>query len=176
MTDSSKEGIGVAKKTMDMVGGMVGKASAATMGSVSAGAFIENAHIGDLYEIEAAKLAIARSRNPELQRAAEEIIADHTTSIHQLRSALRMSETQVEPPHQLDTRRTTLIDHLRQASDDQFDDVWLDQQRLAHSETLTLFEGFASHGSDPQLCSYARSMVPALRQHRDMIDRLMAGA
>lgn len=173
MTDrNEKEGVGVVGKTMDAVGGMVGKASAATMGSVSAGGFVENARIGDLYEIEAANIALERSRAPEIQRFAREIVADHTTSMHQLQSALRMSEAKVEPPQELDKRRSTMIDHLREAGDDQFDDMWLDQQRLAHKESVTLFEGFADHGGDEQLRSYARSMIPGLKLHKKVVEKL----
>ena len=171
---SNRDGAGVVDKTMDMVGGVVGKASAATMGSVSAGSFIATARTGDLYEIEAGRLAMQRSRSPEIKLAAEQLVMDHTTSMHQLQSAIRMSEAQVEPPRELDSRRAGMIKHLHDATDDQFDTMWLKQQRLAHSETLTLFEGFAKHGSDEQLRSYARSMVPGLRLHKNMIDRLLA--
>lgn len=166
------DGVGIAEKTMDAVGGVIGKASAATMGSVSAGSFVESASIGDRYEIEAGRLALERSRSPEIRHAAQMLIADHVTSSHQLKSALRMSEAQVEPPQELDSRRRGMIEHLVEAKDDQFDAVWLDQQKLAHSETVSLFEGFSKHGGDPQLRSYASAMLPGLKLHRDHIERL----
>ena len=173
MTDSKDDhGVGIAEKTMDTVGGIVGKASAATMGSVSTGSFVSNARIGDLYEIEAAGEALKRSRSPEVRLVAEALIADHMTSVHQMNSALRMGEAGVEAPTELDGRRRGMIDHLREADDDQFDSVWLDQQRLAHSETVSLFDGFSKHGSDPQLRSYASAMLPGLKLHRQMVENI----
>lgn len=163
---------GAMDRAQDKVGGMVGMASAAT--THTAASFVESAAIGDMYEIEAARLAARRSQSPQVRALAQEIIQDHTTSSHHLRSALRMNEAQGTIPAELDTRRRTMIDHLDKAADDDFDRTWLDQQKLAHQETLTLFEGFGSHGDNPQLRSLARGAVPALRQHLDMVNAARA--
>jgi putative membrane protein len=165
---------GAMDRVQDAVGGMVGMASAATAGSASASGFVENAAIGDLYEIEAARLALSRTRSPQIRALAQEIIQDHMTSSHHLTSALRMNEAQGTIPGELDTRRSTMIDHLREAAEDEFDRTWLSQQEMAHQETLTLFEGFASNGDNAQLQSFARATIPALRQHKAMIEAASA--
>lgn len=161
-------------KVTDTVGGMVGMASASTAGSHSANAFVMNAAIGDMYEREAARIAIERSRSPEIQRFAEQMIEDHTTSTHQLRSALAMNETRgVEPPpEEPDQRRQGMLDHLREASDDDFDKMYLDQQQMAHQETITLFRGFAESGDNPQLRSVAAGALPGLERHLEHVKRL----
>lgn len=173
--EEEKQGRGTSflDKAQDTVGGMVGTANAA-IGGGSTSAFLENARIGDMYEIEASQIALARSGNPEVREVAQHIIADHTTSSHQLKSTLRMNETidalgDVTIPSGLDTRRATMIDHLHKASDADFDRTYIDQQTLAHQETITLFESYASRGDIASLASFARGTLPGLRQHAKMV-------
>ena len=68
MSDDKERGglKGLADKAQDMVGGMVGMASASTAGSHNTEAFIANACMGDLYEVEAGRLAMQRALCPNL--------------------------------------------------------------------------------------------------------------
>lgn len=163
-------------KATDAVGGMVGRAEAQTAGSHSAAAFVENAAIGDKYEIEAARIALRRSRSAQIHEAARQMIADHTTSTHQLRSALRMNETKgvPHPPGSLDSRRQTMIEHLEKAPDGDFDSTYLDQQVLAHKETHDLMSGFAHGGDNPQLRSFALGTAPVVARHLKKMESLKA--
>ena len=161
-------------KVTDTVGGMVGRASAQTAGSTSAAMFIENAAIGDMYEIEAAYIALRRTRSDAVRAVAEKMIDDHTTSTHQLRSALRMNETSglPAPPSALDQRRKMMIEHLDAAPDADFDKTYLDQQVLAHKETHDLMSGFAAHGDNAQLRSFALGTAPVVLRHLRHVERL----
>lgn len=168
---------GVVDKAEDAVGGMVGMASAGTMGSQSADAFVANAGIGNLYEIEAGRIALQRSPSESVRAFAQMMVADHTTATHQLRSALRMDEVRthhpsLELPTALDTRRSSMVDHLREAADTDFDARYLDQQKMAHSETLTLLKSYAQNGDNPQLQSVARSAIPMIERHQAAVNRI----
>lgn len=167
---------GTVDKIADTVGGMVGKASAATV--TTADSFVENAAIGDMYEIQAAEIALQRSRSDPVRAFARMMIDDHMTAIHQMMSALRSSEVTrfvgaLTPPTGLDSRRSSMIDHLRQASDADFDKRYLDQQQMAHSETEALLSGYGQSGDNPQLASLARSALPMVQRHKAMVERIM---
>lgn len=169
-----EKGLGGMAKAVDAVGGMMGTMKAG-LGSMSDSAFVANARRGDMYEIEAGRIAQQRARSEEIRQLAQRMIQDHTTSSDQLMAALRTGEGATladELPDDLDQHRQTMLDHLRQASDVEFDGVYLSQQKMAHRETMTLFEGFESSGDNPQLVSYARNMLPVLREHRELVDRL----
>ncbi|SFR97023.1 DUF4142 domain-containing protein [Sphingomonas jatrophae] len=164
-------------KVGDAVGGMMGTASAATMGATNAETFVASAGAGDLYEIAAARIALQKAQRADVRTHAEMMIEHHTTSAHQLRSALRSTEvTSASPglsvPTTPDTRRQTLLDHLAEAPADAFDDTYLDQQKLAHQETLTLLDGYGRHGDNPQLASYARGGAPMVQRHLRMIETM----
>lgn len=168
---------GAMGKVMDAVGGMVGTMKA-SLGATSDDAFVANASRGDVYEIEAARIAMVRARSPELRQLAERMLRDHTESSTRLMAALeRHGDARLldEVKGDLDAHRKSMIDHLREARDDEFDGVYLAQQKQAHHETLTLFEGFDSSDDHPELVQYARAMLPVLQEHRTMIER-MAGS
>lgn len=166
--DEKHEGVQRAMdKAGDVVGGMVGRMSANTAGSSRADEFVKSAAIGDLYEIASARLALQRARSDEVKAAARQMIADHTTSTHHMRSALRMNSSQglPPPPVEMDERRKGMIDHLEAAPDDRFDETYLDQQILAHKETVDLMTGFRDHGDNPQLRSLAAGTAPVVTRH-----------
>lgn len=161
-------------KATDAIGGTAGKLGA-NMTS-SADGFVESAAIGDLYEIEAGRIALNRTRRPEIQEVARKMIADHTANTHHLQAALEMRETQrvAPPPRELDARRKSMIGHLEEAPDDAFDATYLDQQVLAHEETVTLMSTYAESGDNPQLQSLALSALPVVERHRAKVKALRA--
>ena len=168
MSEEKKGAIGHAvDKMMDTAGGMLGSAKAAA--TTSADTFIENAAIGDRYEIESARLALQRSRSPQVRAAAEQMIADHTANTHHLTAALEMNETRglPQPPSALDSRRQMMIDHLQGAPEDKFDADYASQQVMAHEETVSLMRSYASGGDNAQLRSLAQSALPVVERHLD---------
>lgn len=168
---------GAFNQAADTLGGMVGMASASTVGSRVSEAFVSNASAGDLYEIEAGMMAARRGRSESVRAFGEMMIAHHTTSLHQMQSALMSSEVadalpDPMPAPALDARRQNMLTHLHEASDDDFDDVYLDQQRLAHRETVTLLRGYAGNGDNPQLRSVAAGGLPMVERHLKAIERI----
>lgn len=173
MSSEQKSGIGrVVEKAVDTVGAVAATANAAT--TTSAETFVEKAAIGDQYEIAASRLALSRSRSPEVRQVARQMIADHTANSHQLMAALEMNEAAgvPAPPRALDSRHQTMIDELNDAPEDSFDSLYLDQQVKAHQETVALMRGYASGGDNPQLRSLALSAVPVVERHLDHVEML----
>jgi putative membrane protein len=158
---------GLAGKAKDLVSGVMGRVAARTAGGQSSTAFIRNAAIGDLYEIESAKLALDRAQSPRVKEIAQQMIDDHTTSTHQLHSALRMNETRGESaaPTSMDARRREMLDSLREAADDEFDQAYLEQQVLAHKETVELMTSYRDRGKNAQLRSLAAGTAPVVKRH-----------
>lgn len=143
----------------------MGQASAASANSAEAKSFVENAAIGDLYEIKAATIALRRSRSDGVKALARKMIDDHTTASHQLSSTLRSMPDVPEPPSDVDSRRATMIDHLEKAPEDEFDKRYLEQQELAHQETLTLFRNMVERQGDPRLRLFAAGTLSSLERH-----------
>lgn len=154
-----------AKKAQDAAGGVAGKISATMV--TDAAAFVQNAVIADLYERRAAAIALKRTASDQVKSLARQMLDDHTTSAHQLQSALEMNEAREvpAPTGELDARRAKMIEHLETAPGDKFDKTYVDQQVLAHAESATLMNGYGKKGGNPQLVSFALGTGPVVERH-----------
>jgi putative membrane protein len=150
----------------DAVGGLAGRAEASSAAHAPLD-FLREAWLANLYQVEATALALNRSRSADMRALAEMLARDHAASQAQLRLEAERMMADIQPPQGLDARRQTMIEHLRDAAVDRFDATFLDQQKAAHKEALTLFDGFANDPSNPSLLiAYAQAQLPILRQHQ----------
>jgi len=142
----------------------VGMASAATHG-LTAAAYVPAAAMADMYEIEAAKIALQRSKTPAIKHLAQMIIDDHTASSAKLKAALPQAAPNLTLPTALDDRRTGMLQNLRAAGDSDFDLAYLHQQLGAHTEALTLHQEYAKGGDNAALKALASDAVPMIQKH-----------
>jgi putative membrane protein len=159
-------------KVQDMAAGPVGQTSAATLGANMVSAYVPNAAMGDMYEIQAADIALERSQNAQIRELATMIKADHTAASNAMKAMLPQAAPDTAPPTDLDQRRQGLIDNLRSASAATFDQTWVDQQIAAHNEALTLHRGFSNE--DSPLAAHARSVVPKIEAHLRQAEQIKA--
>ena len=181
MSDDNERGAGglkgVLNKATDLVGGVVGMASATTAGSHSSQAFVTNAGVGDLYEIEAGRIAAQRGSSDAVRMFGAMMLEHHTTAMHQMQSALMSREVtgvlpDLAPAAGLDDRRQGMVQHLMEAKPEDFDRTYIDQQRLAHQESVALHRGYAEHGDNPQLRSVALGGLPMVERHLKALERI----
>jgi len=156
----------------DTVGAAVGATSAATLGSHDTGAFVQNAGQGDMYEIQAAKIAEQKAQNPEVKAFAKMMVTDHTALENQMKPLV--TKAGKSPPDQLDQRRKGFLDNLNAAGPSDFDKVYIDQQVSAHKETLNLMKGYAENGDDAALKAAAAKAAPKVQAHLDRAQALQA--
>jgi putative membrane protein len=142
----------------------VGAASAVTHG-LTADAYVPAAAMADMYEVEAAKIAVTRAKDPKVKAFAQMMIADHTASTNKLKAALPGSGVSVTPPTALDERRKGMLENLRAAGDADFDLAYMHQQLAAHTEALALHKEYATGGDNPALKAVAAGVVPVVEHH-----------
>jgi putative membrane protein len=147
----------------DAVSGAVGSVDAAT--TTSTQGFIEAAAISDMYEVEAAKLALARSTRADVKAFAQKMLDAHTATSRELKSVVAAQNIAVTIPAALDDRRKGMIDNLAGASAGDFDGRYIDQQEMAHNEAETLFRNYASNGDNTALKQFASNTVTAIAGH-----------
>ena len=134
--------------------------------------FVEKASLSDMYEIEAAKLALERSQVQSIKVYAQAMLDAHTASSTELKPLA--AGAMVTPPTELDNHFISQLEQLRNASVEDFDDRYLDQQTEAHENALNLMRDFAGNGKDPGLQAFAQKMAPIVEAHltraRDLDD------
>lgn len=158
-----------ANAAQDAMGGVVG-AGAAVLGAQTVEGYVSNAAEGDMYEIQAADIALERSQNAQVRELAQMIKADHTAASERLRAAAQGAGQTL--PTELDERRQGMLDNLRAASAEDFDSVYIDQQVAAHNEALRLHRGFADNTDHPELAAHARAVVDPIERHLRMAEQL----
>jgi len=159
--------------TQDAASGVVGQTSAMTLGANTVEGFVTNLAIGNMYEIEAARIASTRSNNADVKALAAMIEKDHTAAGEKLKSTVSTAAPDVTVPTMLDERRKGMIDNLNAATPGDFNKVYLDQQVAAHNETLTLLNGFSDNSDAPALAGLARELIPTITTHRDRAQALV---
>jgi putative membrane protein len=147
----------------DAVSGAVGTVDAAT--TTSTQGFVEAAAISDMYEVEAAKIALQRSQRADVKAFAQKMLDGHTGTTTELKRIIGAEKIAVNLPVALDDRRKGMIDNLTGASAADFDGRYIDQQEMAHNEASTLFQNYADNGDSAALKQFAATTVTAINQH-----------
>ncbi len=132
-----------------------------------ASTYVMKAGAGDLYEIESSKLVMA-SANPKLHRFAEEMVTDHTKSTAEVKAAVAKAGMKAAPP-MLNADQRAMIAKLKAASGTTRDKLYVEQQKTAHQQALTLHEGYSTTGSVAPLKMTAAKIVPVVKSHIAML-------
>jgi putative membrane protein len=156
----------------DTLGGLAGKGLAATVRSTDA--FAEIAMVATLYELQSARIGLRRAKREDVKQFAGQMLVDFEKIKTALESFLGSTETPTSPPQSLDTVHQTLIDDLNGAADEDFDGRYIAQQRLAHSEAITLLKTYLNHGEHAGMQNLCGIALPVLEQHARMADELAA--
>jgi putative membrane protein len=158
---------------------MAQKQSAAgdVAGKMGSKAFVTKACVSDLYEVQAGRLAAEQGRSDAVREFGQMMVEHHTSAKHQMQAALMSSEVtrflpDLKPVTTLDERREGMLDQLRLASGDDFDRTYLDQQRQAHEEAVSLLGDYAATGDNPQLRSVALGGLPMVERHLSAVERI----
>ena len=134
--------------------------------------FVNNAAMGDMYEVQAGKLAQSKGHSKGVRSFGARMVKAHTQTSEKLKATLASAKISVTPPRALDAAHQKMIDELNGASGADFDKMYLSQQATAHQDALTLMQTYASTGDNAALKKLATATMPIIRQHIQMIDKL----
>jgi putative membrane protein len=132
--------------------------------------FVEKAAISDMFEIEASKIVLERSKVQPVKDFAKMMIDMHTATTAELGPLATAAS--VTPPTALDNDHTAKLDELKNAKVEDFDDKYIDQQTDAHENALNLMKDFSANGKDAGLQAFATKTVPAVQAHLDHVKAL----
>lgn len=137
--------------------------------------FIKKAAIGNKFEIEASRLALARSKNTDVRDFATQMIKEHGVSEQNLEKAVRASNTGATAenvPVRVDQKHQDILNNLEKLSGKDFDEKFADVQQDAHENAIELFKDYAKDGDDKALKNYAGETLPTLKGHKDHVEKL----
>lgn len=132
--------------------------------------FVQKASLSNMFEIEASKLALERSKVQAVKDFAQMLVDGHTASLAELTSL--STSAQVTPPTTLDNNFTDQLTKLREAKVEDFDDVYIDQQTEAHENARDNLKGYSENGIDAGLRAFAAKTVPTVETHLETVRAL----
>lgn len=134
--------------------------------------FAEAAATGDMYEVEAGKIAEQRSQNASVKDFAAKMVTAHTGTTEKLKAALASTHPEITPPAHVDDRRQGMLDELRGAKDADFDGRYIAQQVDAHKEALIMMKGYAKDGDTASIKELAAKTTPVVQMHLNMAEKI----
>jgi putative membrane protein len=129
----------------------------------------------NIAEIESARMALEKSRNPEVRKFAQQMIDDHTTALDELRTLAQNKGFTL--PEETDLQHKTLATALRILSGDTFDSQYMKRAGVNdHERTLTLLQKTQRSAKDADLKTLAAKMLPTVQSHLQMARQISTTA
>lgn len=147
-------------------------AAAGPAAGLSTDDYVKHAAVADMYERQAAEIAIKRSKRADVRAFAQMMLKDHTASTDKIKAAAAADGVTVAPPTVLDNRLKGMIDNLNAAGDTDFDGAYLHQQLSAHTEALAMHKSYGTVGDKPALKAAANAIVPVVQHHLSEVTRI----
>ncbi|MGV8803758.1 MAG: DUF4142 domain-containing protein [Polaromonas sp.] len=142
----------------------------ATTGDGALMSDLAHAHID---EIESAKLALARSKNAQVQEFAQKMMDEHSAAQAQLETLAKAKGVKLPAKTYLMQKSTAAM--LKVMRGKTFDNQYLKHAGInAHKNTLVLLQRVSLEAVEPELKALGASMRPMIEQHLKMAQQLQA--
>jgi putative membrane protein len=149
-----------------------GAALAQTAAAPSAAQYMMMAGQSDQFEIQTGKLASSKAHSADLKSFGAQMVKDHTKSTQMVMAAAKKSGKPAAPPPSLDPQQQKMLSQLQGQSGAAFDKMYVSQQLTAHQQALQLQSSYAADGDDPNLKAAAGEIVPVVKKHLGMLQKM----
>jgi putative membrane protein len=127
--------------------------------------YVQKAAMGDMFEVEASRVALMRAQSAEVKKFAQDMVDAHTRTSDDLKARLVRAGLIVELPTMLDAEHQRKLDDLKAANGPAFDRLYVTQQKEAHEQALMVHRDYAMNGSVADLKALAADTVPKIEMH-----------
>ena len=131
--------------------------------------FVKKAALDGLTEVEAGKVALSKSQDPEIRSFAQRMVTDHGKANAELESLA--TRKGITAPKKLDADHLALLDSLKSKNGKDFDQAYAEHMNMDHSKAIALFES-AAGSNDPDLAQFAKKTLPTLKEHKELAQNL----
>jgi putative membrane protein len=139
-------------------------------GGASDQAFVMDAALAGMAEVEHGKLATGKATNANVKAFGEQMIADHTKAGTELKT-LAASKS-LTWPVSLDPTHQAIHDNLAKLSGTAFDRAYMQGMVADHQKAVADFTTEANAGKDPEVKAWATKTLPTLQMHLKMAQDL----
>jgi putative membrane protein len=160
--------IGMALAVAGMAVGMCGVSFAQDTKSADK-SFIKDATEGSQAEINFAKLALEKSKDPNVRKFAEKMITDHSKLIEDMRPFAAKYDVKASGAPIMDHAK---YEELKMKSGIDFDRAYVEAMVKDHNDDLQAFIKEENSTSDPELKATVAKGEKVVYEHTQMIDNI----
>lgn len=135
--------------------------------------FTTKAAVGGMAEVEAGKIALAKTSNAKIKEFADMMVNDHGKANEELMTIANTKNITV--PAVLDDEHQKMVTDLNGLAGSDFDKKYVNDMIDGHKKTLDLMEKQAKDGKDADLKAFAAKTAPVVKAHLDMIQKIKDG-
>lgn len=135
--------------------------------------FVTMAASSNMFEIESSELAKEKSKSKDVEEFADMMIKDHGMASRELEKTAEAQDAKV--PSKLSAKHAQVIEKLEGMDGADFDRAYIQAQRDAHREAISLHTTYAKSGGNAELTALAEKMLPTLKKHADHLKTVQAG-
>lgn len=132
--------------------------------------FVTAATQSNMYEIEAARLALERATNEDVRAFAQRMVDDHTAAGEQMSQIA--TDMGLQPPTDMGAAHQLKLAYLQVQEGADFDRRYMEQQILAHQDAVALFQMGGETVQDQQLRDFVLNTLPLLQEHLELAQQL----
>lgn len=135
--------------------------------------YLAKAQQGNLFEIEAGRIAMQRAQNINVQTFGRHMVEQHGLAMAKWNNTAKDANI-TAPAAVLDERHAAKLSKLWSVSVNAFDRHYVADQLEAHKNALKLHKHYAENGDNASLRRAAGAMVPMIEEHLQNLNRLSA--
>lgn len=131
--------------------------------------FVEKAAEGGQSEVALGQLAQDKASNPDVKAFGQTLVQDHQNANSQLMQIAQQKDVKLKEDKSKEDHE---YKRLAKASGDQFDREFIKHEVKDHEKDIKMFEKAAKDSKDEDVRNFASQVLPKLREHLAMAQRL----
>jgi putative membrane protein len=142
--------------------------------AISTPDYVQKQARGDMFEIEAGKLAQQKAQSTDIRSFGQMMVEDHTLSKSNMQAAMKAGNVKATAPKTLDSRLNQALEQLKNTPSNQFDQAYYQSQVQGHREMLALNQGYSQSGDNAALKEFSQQAIPVIENHLGMLQQMAA--
>jgi putative membrane protein len=139
--------------------------------AISTSDFINRMVIGDMFDVQSARLAEQKGERGEKHFAQREV-TDHTKLTDDIKGMVNSGKVHASVPTGLDSEHQQKMGQLEKLSGKRFDKAYDRDEVQNHENMGILLQQYAHNGDNSDLKQWASKMEPEVRQHLTNAEKL----
>ncbi len=129
---------------------------------------LNNIHHVNQKEIKVSKLALSKTKSPQVKQFAQMLKDDHSKNDEQLQALAKSDRIKLKDfsPTPEDKAK---MDKMKKMSGTEFDKAFLAAMKKGHEKALNMLESSKAETQNPEIAAFIDKTIPTVRHHEETV-------